>query len=110
MPLMTIRLELGRAREAPQGDPRHGYEFIAPLDRHGHLDAELWGKRRQGARCAAFARVRASATDCCAMSAAVGASTISPTARRMMNPSSSWHLFSLGFFITTEKKKEKKGF
>jgi hypothetical protein len=46
---MTIHLELGRTREAPQGDPRHGYEFIAPLDRHGHLDAELWGKER--ARC-----------------------------------------------------------
>ena len=49
MPLMTIRLELGRTREAPQGDPRHGYEFIAPLDRHGHLDAELWGTQK--ARC-----------------------------------------------------------
>lgn len=42
MSLMTIRLELGRTRESPQGDPRHGYEFIAPIDPHGHLDAAGW--------------------------------------------------------------------
>lgn len=42
MPLMTIRLELGRTRDFPQGDSRHGYEFVAPLDRHGHLDAADW--------------------------------------------------------------------
>lgn len=42
MSLMTIRLELGRTREFPEGDSRHGYEFTAPLDRHGHLDAEGW--------------------------------------------------------------------
>ena len=46
MPLMTIHLELGRTREAPCGDPRHGYEFVAPLDRHGHLSAELWGTEK----------------------------------------------------------------
>ena len=46
MPLMTIHLELGRTREAPQGDPRRGYEFLAPLDRHGHVDAELWGNEK----------------------------------------------------------------
>lgn len=42
MTLMTIRLELGRTRDFPQGDPQHGYEFVAPLDRHGHLDAADW--------------------------------------------------------------------
>ena len=46
MPLMSIHLELGRTREAPQGDPRHGYELVAPLDRHGHLNAELWGTQK----------------------------------------------------------------
>jgi hypothetical protein len=46
MPLMNIRLELGRTREAPQGDPHHGFEFIAPLDRHGHLDATLWATEK----------------------------------------------------------------
>ena len=42
MPLMKIRLALGRTREAPAGDPRHGYEFVAPLDDRGHLDAVAW--------------------------------------------------------------------
>jgi len=42
MSLMTIRLELGRTSEAPEGDPRHGYEFVAPLNRHGHLDGTAW--------------------------------------------------------------------
>ena len=46
MPLMNIRLELGRTREMPQGDSRHGYEFIAPLDRYGHLDAALWATEK----------------------------------------------------------------
>ena len=49
MPLMTIRLELGRTRDFPQGDPRHGYEFVAPLDQHGHLDAATW--RAEKSRC-----------------------------------------------------------
>lgn len=47
MGLMNIRLELGRDREFPQGDPRHGYEFVAPLNRHGHLDATVWSAERQ---------------------------------------------------------------
>lgn len=46
MTLMTIRLELGRSNDQPQGDPRHGYEFIAPLDSHGHLDADHWDRDR----------------------------------------------------------------
>jgi hypothetical protein len=47
MSLMTIRLELGRVRDFPEGDPCHGYEFIAPLDRHGHLDAATWSEQKQ---------------------------------------------------------------
>jgi len=47
MSLMNIRLELGRVRDFPQGDCRHGYEFVAPLDRHGHLDAEAWRAQKQ---------------------------------------------------------------
>jgi hypothetical protein len=50
MTLMSIRLELGRTRETPQGDPSHGYEFIAPLNAQGHLDAEEW--RQEKKRCA----------------------------------------------------------
>ncbi len=42
MTLMKIRLALGRTREAPSGDARHGYEFIAPLDAQGHIDSAAW--------------------------------------------------------------------
>ena len=42
MSLMTIRLELGRTTEMPGGDIRHGYEFVAPINRDGHLDAAEW--------------------------------------------------------------------
>ena len=42
MKLVKITLTLGRTRDAPNGDPRHGYEFIAPLNSQGHLDASGW--------------------------------------------------------------------
>ena len=42
MSLMTIRLELGRTVNMPVGDCRHGYEFVAPLNKDGHLDAAEW--------------------------------------------------------------------
>jgi len=53
MSLMTIRLELGRTQDSPEGDRRHGYEFIAPLDRYGHLDAAEWKDKKDhcGVRC-----------------------------------------------------------
>lgn len=53
MSLMNIRLELGRVRDFPEGDSRHGYEFVAPLDRDGHLDAAAWSadKQRCQVRC-----------------------------------------------------------
>lgn len=50
MSLMTIRLELGRLAGAPQGDPRHAYEMVAPLDEQGHLDPAEW--RAEKHRCA----------------------------------------------------------
>jgi hypothetical protein len=49
MALKKIRLELARDREHPEGSNRHGYEFVAPLDAEGHLDAALWKQHR--ARC-----------------------------------------------------------
>jgi hypothetical protein len=49
MSLMTIRLELGRTSSAPKGDPQHGYEFVAPINRDGHLDAAEWAAKK--ARC-----------------------------------------------------------
>ena len=53
MSLMNVRLELGRTPDAPDGDRRHGYEFIAPLDRYGHLDAVEWDTKKDkcGVRC-----------------------------------------------------------
>lgn len=53
MSLMNIRLELGRTQDAPEGNRRYGYEFIAPLDRHGHLNAAEWNAKRDrcGVRC-----------------------------------------------------------
>ena len=46
MSLMTIRLELGRTSGAPQGDSQHGYEFVAPLNRDGHLDIAEWASKK----------------------------------------------------------------
>jgi hypothetical protein len=42
MTLMRIRLELARTPEFPSGSPEHGYEFQAPLDANGHIDANAW--------------------------------------------------------------------
>ncbi len=42
MALYRIRLELARTHEFPNGNPARGYEFVAPLDDQGHLDAEEW--------------------------------------------------------------------
>ena len=42
-----IRLNLARSKDFPQGSSRHGYEFVAPLDHEGHIDAALWRKNRE---------------------------------------------------------------
>ena len=47
MNLVKIKLALGRTREYPAGDVRHGYEFIAPLDAKGHLDAAAWKTQKE---------------------------------------------------------------
>jgi hypothetical protein len=44
--LKRIRLNLARSKEFPLGSDRPGYEFIAPLDAHGHIDPDLWRKHR----------------------------------------------------------------
>lgn len=54
MTLKRIRLELARNREFPNGSPRHGYEFAAPLDADGHLDADVWRKERTRCRVKRF--------------------------------------------------------
>ncbi len=45
--LSKIRLELARTANHPNGDPNHGYEFVAPLDAEGHIDAEAWRSSRE---------------------------------------------------------------
>jgi len=49
MSLKHIRLELARTKDKPEGDPRCGYDFAAPLDAAGHFDAEAW--KSDKARC-----------------------------------------------------------
>ncbi len=45
--LHLIRLELARDAGHPEGDRRHGYEFVAPLDAMSRLDRESWAKSRE---------------------------------------------------------------
>jgi hypothetical protein len=45
--LKRIRLNLARSKEYPTGSARHGYEFVAPLDRDGHIDPGLWRAHRE---------------------------------------------------------------
>jgi hypothetical protein len=52
--LKKIRLNLARTKEYPQGSARHGYEFTAPLDATGHIDAALWKKERDHCRVRRF--------------------------------------------------------
>jgi hypothetical protein len=42
--LKRIRLELARTPEFPDGSPKYGYEFIAPLTADNHIDADAWKK------------------------------------------------------------------
>jgi hypothetical protein len=49
-----IRLNLARSKEFPEGSPRHGYEFVAPLDADGHIDVEQWKRDRAHCRVRRF--------------------------------------------------------
>jgi hypothetical protein len=49
MTLYSIRLELARETAFPEGSSERGYNFIAPLDENGHLDAAAW--RIEGKHC-----------------------------------------------------------
>lgn len=44
--MKTIKLELARSKEFPEGSPLHGYLVRAPLRNDGHLDVEAWRKER----------------------------------------------------------------
>jgi hypothetical protein len=45
--LKRIRLNLARSPEFPNGSAYHGYEFVAPLDAEGFIDAEAWRTQRE---------------------------------------------------------------
>lgn len=47
MALNTVRLELARNPDFPDGSSEHGYEFTAPLDGEGLLDHEAWQAARK---------------------------------------------------------------
>jgi hypothetical protein len=55
VPLRRVRLALARDREHPQGSRDHGYDFIAPIDDKGHIDAETWRKTRDRCRVKRYA-------------------------------------------------------
>jgi hypothetical protein len=48
--LKRVRLQLARSKEFPTGSARHGYEFVAPLDREGHIDLGAWRRHRDHCR------------------------------------------------------------
>lgn len=52
--LSKIRLELARTPEVPAGDPRCGYELVAPLDPFGHIDHAGWRAARAHCRVRRF--------------------------------------------------------
>lgn len=55
MALKKIRLELGRTKEFPEGNPNHGYEFVAPLTKDGQIDLDAWKAERQNCTVLRFA-------------------------------------------------------
>ena len=54
MKLSTIRLELARNHDFPNGSRDRGYEFSAPLTPDGHIDAEAFGKLRSACKVRRF--------------------------------------------------------
>jgi hypothetical protein len=54
MSLKQIRLELARDKDYPEGSARCGYEFTAPLDGNGRLDAGKWKQNRAACRVTRF--------------------------------------------------------
>ena len=54
MTFKKIRLELARSHDFPEGSNERGYEFVAPLDSDGHIDAEGWRQGRDRCRVKRF--------------------------------------------------------
>ena len=53
--LKRIRLTLARSKEFPEGSSQFGYEFIAPIDQRGHIDAAAWRSGRSNCTVRRFA-------------------------------------------------------
>jgi hypothetical protein len=54
MTLSKVRIEMARDAEFPEGSSRHGYEFVAPLDKKHHIDAKSWQANREKCRVKRF--------------------------------------------------------
>ena len=54
MTISKIRLELARDHGFPSGSPLRGYEFSAPLDADGKIDASEWASLRDKCRVLRF--------------------------------------------------------
>lgn len=54
MELKRITLNLARSKDHPNGSAAHGYEFVAPLDGSGHLDAAGWKTHKDACRVRRF--------------------------------------------------------
>lgn len=48
--LRHVHLELARDPQHPVGSARHRYEFLAPLDKDGHIVADAWRQVRDRCR------------------------------------------------------------
>jgi hypothetical protein len=46
--MRTVRLEMARCHEFPDGSGTHGYDLHLPLTPSGKLDRDFWLKHRQG--------------------------------------------------------------
>ncbi len=54
MTISRIRLELARDHDFPSGSSMHGYDFTAPLDTDGKIDAAEWATHRDSCRVVRF--------------------------------------------------------
>jgi hypothetical protein len=54
VPLRRVRLLLARDPEFPEGSRDRGYDFIAPIDDAGHIDADAWRALRDRCRVRRF--------------------------------------------------------
>ena len=52
--MKRIRLDLARDHDFPSGSSLHGYEFIAPLEENGKIDADRWRENRDKCRVKRF--------------------------------------------------------